>query len=197
VNDSSSSPLTVEPFLITWDLTGPNRRQPIPDPDADRDPHELLGEGVIDDRRVERVGRDSEAFPSCLCLVGLQYVNGLGELAGTPGAAAELAENLPGLELGICALAGGAEPGVGAVGLFLGFRLVLPDVRDRRVAASPVALIGQGDQARGLQLGQDAPDPLGFLSCTAPGSAPDTHMMSPIGLAMTCRFIPCFLCSPE
>ncbi len=36
-----------------------------------------------------------------------------------------------------------------------------------------------------------------FLSCTEPGSAPDTHGMSPSGLAMTCRFIPCFLCLPE
>ena len=48
----------------------------------------------------------SEAFPSCLCLAGLQYVNGLGELPGAPGAAAELAEDSPGLELGIRALAG-------------------------------------------------------------------------------------------
>src|SRR6201987_1482478 len=36
-----------------------------------------------------------------------------------------------------------------------------------------------------------------FLSCTEPGSAPDTHRMSPPGLAMTCRFIPCLLCLPE
>jgi hypothetical protein len=28
-------------------------------------------------------------------------------------------------------------------------------------------------------------------SCTAPGKGPDTHKMSPSGLAMTCRFIPC------
>src|SRR6185437_3065425 len=106
---------------------------------------------------------DTEAFPSCLCLAGLQYVNGLGELAGTPGAAAELAENSPRLELGICALAGCAEPGVGAVGLFLRFRLALPDVLDLRVVVAPVVRFGLGDQARGLQLTQDAPAPLGFL----------------------------------
>ncbi len=34
-------------------------------------------------------------------------------------------------------------------------------------------------------------------SCTAPGSAPETHTMSPPGLAMTCRFIPCLRCLPE
>jgi hypothetical protein len=50
----------------------------------------------------------------------------LGELSGAPGAAAELIEDVPGFELGVRALAGGAQPGVGAVGLFLGFRFVLP-----------------------------------------------------------------------
>jgi len=47
--------------------------------------------------------------------VDLQYVDGFGELAGAPGAAAQLAEDLPGLELGVGALARGAEPGVGPV----------------------------------------------------------------------------------
>ena len=87
----------------------------------------------------------------------------LGELPGAPGAAAELAEDTPGFKLGVRALAGCAEPRVGAVGLFLRFRLVLSPVRDLRVRASLVALIGQGDQPGGLQLGQDAPDPLGLL----------------------------------
>jgi hypothetical protein len=48
----------------------------------------------------------SEPFPSWLCLANLQYVDGLGELVGAPGAAAELTEDSPGLELGIRALAG-------------------------------------------------------------------------------------------
>jgi deazaflavin-dependent oxidoreductase (nitroreductase family) len=39
-------------------------------------------------------------------------VDGLGQLAGAPGAAAELAHDAPGLELGIGAFAGGAEPGM-------------------------------------------------------------------------------------
>ena len=39
-----------------------------------------------------------EPFPSWLCLADLQYVDGLGEPSGAPGAAAELAENPPGLE---------------------------------------------------------------------------------------------------
>jgi hypothetical protein len=34
-------------------------------------------------------------------------------------------------------------------------------------------------------------------SCTAPGSGPDTHTMSPPGLAMTCRFIPYRWCLSE
>ena len=48
----------------------------------------------------------TEPFPSWLCLANLQYVDGLGKLAGAPGAAAELTEDSPGLELGISALAG-------------------------------------------------------------------------------------------
>jgi hypothetical protein len=47
-------------------------------------------------------------------------MDGLGELAGAPGAAAELAENLPGLELCVRTLAGRAEFRVGAVVSFCG-----------------------------------------------------------------------------
>jgi hypothetical protein len=47
-----------------------------------------------------------EPFSSCVCLADLQCVDGLGELAGAPGAAAELAQDAPGLELGVRALAG-------------------------------------------------------------------------------------------
>jgi hypothetical protein len=39
-------------------------------------------------------------------LADLKDVDGLGELPGAPGAAAELAEDSPGLELGVRALAG-------------------------------------------------------------------------------------------
>jgi hypothetical protein len=53
----------------------------------------------------------------------------LGELVGTPGATAELAENPLCLELHVCPFPGCAELSVGAVGPFLGFELVLPSVR--------------------------------------------------------------------
>jgi Transposase DDE domain len=112
----------------------------------------------------EILERVSEPFPSGLCLAELQYVDGFGELPGAPGAAAELAEDAPGLELGVRTLAGCAELRVRFIGLLLGLGFVLPAVRDLRVRASLVALMGsQRDQARGLQLGQDAPDPLGLL----------------------------------
>jgi hypothetical protein len=42
----------------------------------------------------------SEPFSSWLCLAGLKDVDGLGDLAGFPWAAAELAQDLPALELG-------------------------------------------------------------------------------------------------
>src|SRR5690349_25110786 len=87
--------------------------------------------------------RDTEPFPSCLCLAGLQNVDSLGELTGAPWAAAQLPENLPGLELGIRSLAGRAELRVDAVGGFLGFRLVPSPVRDLGVRAALIALIRQ------------------------------------------------------
>ena len=73
-------------------------------------------------------------------------MDGLGELVGAPGVAAELAQDAPGLELRVRALAGWAQPGVRRNGLFLGLRLVLPLVRDLGVRAALVALIGHGDQ---------------------------------------------------
>src|SRR5580693_10321336 len=107
--------------------------------------------------------RISEPFPSWLCLADLQYVDGLGKLPRFPGAAAEFPEDLPGLELGVRALAGRAELRVRTVGVFLGLRLVLALVRSFRVRAALIALVGQDDQAGRLQFRQDAPDPLGLL----------------------------------
>jgi hypothetical protein len=83
------------------------------------------------------------------------------EFPGAPGAASELAEDLPCFELRVRALAGRAEPCVSAVGLFLWFRLVLPLVRDLRPGAALIALVREGDQAGFLQLIEHAPDPLG------------------------------------
>jgi hypothetical protein len=124
-------------------------------------------------------------------------VNGFREFPGARRAAAELGEDLPYLELRVRALAGGAEFRVGAVGLFLGLGLVLALVRDLRPGAALVALVREGDQSGSLQFIKDAPDPLGLLIVDRAGSAPETRWTSPRGLAMTCRFIPCFLCLPE
>jgi hypothetical protein len=85
----------------------------------------------------------TEPFSTWLCLADLKDVDGFGELAGAPGAAAELAEDPPGLELCVCAFPGCAELRVGAAGLFLRFGLVLPAVRDLRVTAAQVALMGR------------------------------------------------------
>ena len=128
---------------------------------------------------------------------GLKNVDGLGQLPGAPGTAAELAQDAPGFELGIGALARGAEPGMSAVSVLLRGRLVPPPVRRADIVLAEVALIAQHDQAAGGQCTHDAPDPGGGQVCTAPGSGPDTHTMSPSGLAMTCRFIPCLRCLPE
>jgi hypothetical protein len=83
------------------------------------------------------VMKQTEPFPPWLCFAELQYVDGLGELTGAPGAAAEFGEDLPGLELTVRPFTGCAELRVRLVGLFLGIRLVLPFVRDLRVRAPP------------------------------------------------------------
>src|ERR1700721_2344248 len=114
----------------------------------------------------------TEPFSSWLCRVDLQRVDGLGELPGAPGTAAELAEDSPVLELGVCSFAGGAELRVSAVCLLLPFRLFLPAVRDLRVRTAPIALIGQRDQAGRLEFVQNAPDPLGLLVVDRAGQCP-------------------------
>jgi hypothetical protein len=62
--------------------------------------------------------RNTEPFSS-FDLAGLEDVDGFGELSGPPGAAAEFAQDAPGLELGISAFGGGTQLGVGAVGRLL------------------------------------------------------------------------------
>jgi hypothetical protein len=58
-------------------------------------------------RRALGRGGVSEPFSSC-DLAGLKDVDGFGQLSGFPGAAAEFAQDAPGLELGVRALAGAA-----------------------------------------------------------------------------------------
>ena len=90
-------------------------------------------------------------------------MDGLGDFPGAPWAAAELGEDFPHLELGVRALAGGAEPRVGAVGFLLELGLVPALVRDLGPGTALVAFVGQGDVAGFFQLGEHAPDPFGFL----------------------------------
>src|SRR6267378_6422435 len=54
-----------------------------------------------------------------LHLAGLNDMDGLGQVTGLPGAAAKLAQDAPGLELGAGAFAGAAEPGVSTAGVLL------------------------------------------------------------------------------
>jgi hypothetical protein len=61
---------------------------------------------------------------------------------------------------------------VGAVGLFLRFRLVLPLVWRSGVRGALIALVGQGNQAGCLQLTQDTPDPRGLGVMDGTGQRP-------------------------
>jgi transposase len=113
------------------------------------------------------------------------------------GAAAQLPQNAPGLELRVCPSSGCAELRVRLVGLFLGFRLVLPLVRDLRVRGALIALIGQDDQAGGLQLGQHAPDPFRLLVVHRAGQRPGDPQDVAVRAGDDLQVIPCRLCLPE
>jgi len=54
----------------------------------------------------------SEPFSSC-DLAGLKDPDDFGQLPGPPWAAAEFAQDAPGFQLGVGALAGGSQPGMG------------------------------------------------------------------------------------
>ena len=85
-------------------------------------------------------------------------MDGLGQLPGALGAAAELTHDAPGLELGIGAFPRGTEPGMSPVGLLLrGGFVPFPVGRADGVLAE-VALITQHDQARGGQLSHETYD---------------------------------------
>ena len=87
----------------------------------------------------------SEPFSSS-DFAGLEDVDGLGDLAGLPGAAAELAQDVPALELGVRTLAGRAELGVGGVGGLLRGRLAPAPVRNQdALASADTALVSQRD----------------------------------------------------
>jgi len=91
----------------------------------------------------------SEPFSSS-DLPHLKDVDGLGDLSSFPEAAAELAQDVPGLDLGVRAIAQGAQPGVGGVGGFLRWWLAAAPVRDENALASAdIALVGQRDEPGG------------------------------------------------
>jgi hypothetical protein len=75
--------------------------------------------------------------------MNVQRVDGLGQLPGPPGTAAELAQDPPGLEQGIGTLAGAAQPGMGPVGVLLRGGLVPAPVRRADVLLAEVALVAR------------------------------------------------------
>ena len=90
----------------------------------------------------------SEPFSS-LGLAGLQDVDGFGELSGLPGAAAEFAQDVPGLALGVGALTGPGEPGMGAVG---GFPATRRSPRAQVGTAAGARLVGGAGRSCGSSL---------------------------------------------
>ena len=80
-------------------------------------------------------------------------------MAGLVGAAAELAEQSPVLDLGVRAFAGGAELGVWTVGglLRVGFVLALVGRDDDRGLGVLVPLVGEGEDPGAFEFAQDAP----------------------------------------
>jgi hypothetical protein len=85
-----------------------------------------------------------------------------------------------------------ASRALSAVGVLLVVGLVPPSVRRADVILAKVALAAQRDRPRAASWAMMPQIQAMAKSCTAPGSGPDTQMMPPSELAMTCRFIPCF-----
>ena len=113
-----------------------------------------VGPGTVFTAEVTRVKTVAQVD-----FAGLKGVDGLGQLAGAPGAAAELTHNAPGLELSVGAFTRGAEPGMSPVGVLLGSGLVPSPVRRAEAVLAEIPLVGQDDQPASVQLGDDAPDP--------------------------------------
>jgi hypothetical protein len=67
----------------------------------------------------------ARAFSPCDCLAVVKDVDGLGEVSGVVRAAAQLRQDLPGLEQGVRAFIGPSELGVSAVVVLLRLGLVL------------------------------------------------------------------------
>src|SRR5689334_6727607 len=91
------------------------------------------------------------------------------------GAATELAEDLPRLELRVRPLAGAAQLRACAVGLFLGFWLALPLVEALRPGAALVPPLSARVTRPAFPSSLSTPTHSAFLSWTGPGSAPETH----------------------
>ena len=60
------------------------------------------------------------------------------------------------------------------------------------LASSDASLVGQGDEPGGGQGADDALDPGRGQVMHAAGQRPGTQSISPRGVKMTCRFMPCF-----
>ena len=65
-------------------------------------------------------------------------MDGLGQLPGAPGAAAELTHDAPGLELSVGAFTRGAEPGMSPVGVLWEAGLFRPLYGVRMCSPAPV-----------------------------------------------------------
>lgn len=153
--------IDLAPILLTTRLTLPDWEHGTmtTDDSGQSDPSGLPVSGHGEQLPGQQ--QDSEPFSSC-DLAGLKDVDGFGELPGLPRAAAEFAQDAPGLQLGVGTLAGGSELGVGAVGVFLGGGLVSSPVGSKDVLpGAVVALVGQCDQPGGGQFADESPGPGG------------------------------------
>ena len=101
------------------------------------------------------------------------------------------------LSWAFCSFSGSAEPRVGAVSVFLGFRLVFPIYGIFAQLAPWYPLSARVTKADFLELLKHAPDPLGPLvvhrSRQCPGDPQDVSG----GTSDDLQVIPCFLCLPE
>lgn len=126
--------------------------------------------------------------------------NGLDQVGDAGGTAAELARQPPGFEGGHGPLAESADSGMGDVDSALALGQLLPAAPVGNAHGAAGTLVALAAQRCTSNLARASMMPCvraALMSRTAPGRAGEAHSRRPNGSAMTCTFIPYFLCFPE
>lgn len=150
--------------------------------------------------RSARLERLTESCPSPVCDGQMEGEDSLDEARDPGGRAAEFAEEPSGLEGGDGLFDQGPHLRMGPVDGPLAGGEAAPPAAGReadRAARAPVALVRPAVDAGRARASMMPCSRAARTSWTAPARAGEAHRRRPFGSAMTCRFMPCFLCLPR